>query len=65
MNLDTEKTIYLGINRSNAEVTVLVPRHLEGIRIVELYLDDPGPDSTDAAQFKLLETEMEATTYQV
>lgn len=64
MQLDTENTIYIGLDGSNAEVKVLVPRNLK-VEIVELNLADRDPESTDAAEFKLLETEMNKTTYEI
>lgn len=65
MQLDTKNTIYLGLDGTNGEVRLLVPRDLEqrGLKIQELKLDDPDPASTDAAEYKLLETEMDETRY--
>lgn len=64
MTLDTQNTIYIGLDGTNAEVKVLVPKGCK-IEIVELKLDDRDPESTDAAEFKLLEQEMDETTYEV
>ncbi len=60
MTLDTKNTIYIGLDGTNAEVKILVPRNLPATinDVVELRLDDRNPESTDAAEYKLAETEM-------
>lgn len=64
MKLDTKNTIYIGLDGANAEVKVLTPKLPATINeVVELKLDDRDPESTDAAEFKLLEAEMDQTTY--
>jgi len=60
MELDTTNTIYVATDVTNGTVHILMPRK-SSIRLVELHLDDPDPENTDAAEFKLLETEMEET----
>lgn len=57
MHLDTEKTIYLAVDSQNGQVTLLTPKEFP-FEIIELRVSDPNPDSTDAAEFKLLESEM-------
>lgn len=58
MTLDTEKTIYVGIDRTNAYLKILLPKGCK-LDLMELRLDDPHPESTDAAEFRLLVEEME------
>jgi hypothetical protein len=66
MKLDTESTIYVCTDRNNAEVRLLIPTNLlKGIEVVELNLSDPDPDSTDAAEHKLLSQEMAEMRFDV
>ena len=58
MTLDTESTIYVGTDATNGSVHVLMPRKSK-LNLVHLRLDDPDPESTDAAEYKLLEQEMD------
>ena len=60
MELDTQSTIYVGTDATNGTVHVLMPRK-STMQLVELRLDDRDPDSTDAAEFRLLETQMDET----
>ena len=60
MQLDTKHTIYVGTDATNGTVHILTPRHLTE-EVVHLRLDDRDPESTDAAEFKLLEQEMTAS----
>jgi len=62
--LDANNTIYIGLDGTNGEVKVLIPRKFKA-DIVELKLDDRNPESTDAAEFRMLESEMDCTTYQL
>jgi hypothetical protein len=64
MTLDTEKTIYIGLDAHNSEVKVLTPRNFP-FQVVELYLSDPDPRNTDPAEFELLSQEMDSVTYQI
>lgn len=64
MTLDTENTIYFCADRTNAEVKVLLPKSLK-LEIIELRLDDPDPESTDDAEYKLLAEEMTELTFEV
>jgi len=62
MTLDTENTIYVATDRTNDEVRVLLPRKLAGqLELVHLTLDDPAPESTDRAEHRLLQEEMDET----
>lgn len=68
MTLDTEKTIYICTDRTNAEVKLLLPRNFlkqHGVDVVELNLADPNPECTDAAEFRLLQEEMEEFNFEV
>ena len=66
MTLDTESTIYVCTDRNNAEVRLLIPtKLLKGIEVVELNLSNPDPDSTDAAEHKLLAEEMAEIRFEV
>lgn len=58
MALDTQKTIYVGIDSSSGDIKLLVPRDFN-LEIIELRLDDRDPQSTDAAEHKLLAAEMD------
>lgn len=58
MQLDHENTIYVCLDGENGDVKLLVPRNFK-LEIMELKLDDPDPDSTDAAEYHLLKTEMD------
>lgn len=60
MTFDTETTIYVCIDRTNGDLKVLTPRGLK-LSVVEMRVDDPDPENTDAAEAKLLETDMDAT----
>ena len=64
MTLDTENTIYICTDRDNEEVRVLYPRNCQ-IHVVELNLSDRNPESTDAAEYKLLAEEMESITFEL
>ena len=57
LELNTEG-IYVCTDAQNAKVTLLLPKSLQ-VEIFELRLDDPDPESTDAAEFKLLREVME------
>jgi len=61
MNLDTENTVYVCIDSSNGSVKILTPRKLK-LAVIELRVDDRDPESTDAAEAKLLETDMDTET---
>ena len=66
MKLDTKSTIYVCTDALNAEVRLLIPQDvLKGIEVVELNLSDPDPDSTDAAEHKLLSQEMAEMRFDV
>lgn len=64
MTLETENLIYVCTDRENAEVKLLLPHRLiawmkqNNMEISELNLSNPDPESTDAAEYKLLEPEM-------
>ena len=60
MDLDTQNTIYVGTDATNGTVHVLIPRK-SNLTVVHLRLDDRDPDSTDAAEYQLFETEMNET----
>lgn len=79
ITIDTESTLYVCTDGTNAEVHILAPsrisssgvkiggasyRHIENLR-----LDDPdpyGPNGNDAAVFKLLcESDMEHHTFDI
>jgi hypothetical protein len=62
MQLDTKKTIYICLDGENGDVKVLTPKDCP-LEIVELNLADRDPESTDSAEYQLLKTEMEETTY--
>jgi hypothetical protein len=64
MTLDTKTTIYLGIDRQNDALHVLIPKDFK-FDIIELYLSDPDPDCTDAAEFKLLAEEMNGFRFDI
>jgi len=57
LELNTEG-IYVCTDAQNSKVTLLLPKSLQ-VEIFELRLDDPDPESTDAAEFKLLREVME------
>jgi hypothetical protein len=57
LELNTEG-IYVCTDAQNGKVTLLLPKSLQA-EIFELRLDDPDPESTDAAEFKLLREVME------
>ncbi|OHD23026.1 MAG: hypothetical protein A2Y38_23315 [Spirochaetes bacterium GWB1_59_5] len=71
MQLDTENTIYVCTDRDNAEVKLLLPKRLTAwmkenkMDLSELNLSDPSPESTDAAEYKLLAEEMEEHRFDV
>ena len=56
MQLDTN-CIYFCTDGTNGAVHLLLPKTLK-IEMVELRLDKRDPQSTDAAEFKLLREEM-------
>ena len=56
MHLDTNR-IYLCTDVTNGAVHLLLPKTLN-FEVIELRLDDPDSQSTDAAEFKLLREEM-------
>jgi len=56
MHLDTNR-IYLATDTTNEAVHLLLPKTLN-FEVIELRLDDPDPQSTDAAEFRLLREEM-------
>jgi hypothetical protein len=56
MHLDTN-SIYLCTDVTQGAVHLLLPKTLN-FEVVELRLDDPNPQSTDAAEFKLLREDM-------
>jgi hypothetical protein len=58
MELDDTRCIYAAMDMANGEVRLLVPRHLN-LAVIELRLDDPDPESTDAAEHKLLRETMD------
>lgn len=73
ITIDTESTLYVCTDGTNAEVHILTPKratwrggnkHIENLR-----LDDPdpyGPNGNDAAVFKLLcESDMEHHTFDI
>ena len=62
MTLNTE-CIYVCFDVSNAEVHLLTPRNLN-LEVHELRIDDPNPESTDAAEFKLLIQEMDGLRFE-
>lgn len=67
MTLDTESTLYVCTDRNNAVVRMLIPYKLmtAGIKIVELNLSDPDPESTDRAEHKLLTQIMDEYRFEV
>lgn len=71
MKLNTNDLIYVCADSSNAEVKILFPKRLlewmsqNGIDIAELDLSNPDPESTDAAEYKLLAGEMEEFRFDV
>ena len=63
MELDTTKTIYVGTDATNGTVHVLIPAALAAtFDVAHLRLDDRDPSSTDAAEFKLLQSAPMAET---
>lgn len=74
ITIDTESTLYVCTDGTNAEVHLLAPKrttqkpgsykHIENLRIDE---PDPyGPNGNDAAVFKLLcESDMEHHTFDI
>jgi hypothetical protein len=58
IELDDAGCIYAATDMANGEVRLLVPRHLK-LAVIELRLDDPDPESTDAAEHKLLRETMD------
>lgn len=71
MELDTLKTIYFCKDSDNAEVRLLLPPAIsqlleeKGIDFVELNLSDPDPESTDAAEYRLLAPNMREFQFDV
>ena len=81
ITLDTESTLYVCTDGTNAEVHILAPKRttlaeaIAGIttssfqHIENLRIDDPdpyGPNGSDAAVFKLLcESDMEHHTFDI
>ncbi len=57
IELDTA-CIYVGVDAANAEVKLLLPRDI-GRNVIELRLDDRDPESTDAAEYRLLQAAMD------
>ena len=53
-------TIHVGTDAVNGIIQVLVPRN-ENLHVEHLQLDNPDPDNTDAAEYRLLETAMDNT----
>jgi hypothetical protein len=64
MQLDTENTLYVGTDVTNGQVHVLIPRQSK-LKLVHLRLDDPDPESTDAAEYQLLEKDMVQSTIEL
>ena len=60
MQLDTRHTIYVGTDTVNGTIQVLVPRN-QNLHVAHLQIDDPSPDNTDAAEYRLLEQAMDNT----
>ena len=60
MQLDTKHTIYVGTDAVNGVIQVLVPRN-ENLHVEHLQIDNPDPDNTDAAAYRLLEQAMDHT----
>jgi hypothetical protein len=60
MQLDTKCTIYVGTDAINGTIHVLVP-HNSNLHVEHLQIDDPSPDNTDAAEYRILETAMDNT----
>jgi hypothetical protein len=71
MKLNTDDLIYVCTDSSNADVKILFPKRLlewmtqNGIDIATLDLSNPDPESTDAAEYKLLSGEMEEFRFDV
>jgi len=64
MELDTDRTVYICTDGQNGQVHLLVPRQ-SGLWITHLQIDNPDPEWTDAAEFRLLRGEMNETTVDV
>jgi hypothetical protein len=74
IEIDTESTLYVCTDGTNAEVHILAPKRCFRItssfeHIEHLRIDDPdpyGPHGSDAAVFKLLcESDMEHHTFDI
>jgi hypothetical protein len=67
IEIDTESTLYVCTDGTNAEVHILAPNGKAYTHTEHLRLDDPdpyGPHGSDAAVFKLLcESDMEHHTF--
>lgn len=69
IEIDTESTLYVCTDGTNAEVHILAPNGKAYTHIEHLRIDDPdpyGPHGNDAAVFKLLcESDMEHHTFDI
>lgn len=61
MNIDEKNTIYVGIDPTNAEIRILMPRGGQ-LQLEEMWIDSPDPDDReDYHRFKLLQPLMDET----
>ncbi len=63
MQLETN-AVYVCVDGRNGEAHVLIPKNLK-LPIFELRIDDKDPQSTDAAEYRLLKDEMEELTFEL
>ena len=63
MQLETD-AIYICVDGRNGEAHLLVPKDLK-LPVFELRIDNMDPQSTDAAEYRLLKDEMEELTFEL
>lgn len=63
MQLETN-AIYVCVDGRNGEVRLLLPQNLK-LPVFELRIDNMDPQSTDAAEYRLLKDEMEEFTFEL
>ena len=64
IELDTDNTIWVALDPTNAEVKILLPRNCK-LKVEELLLGSPDPRSPDDAAYKLLEIEMDEHRFEL
>jgi hypothetical protein len=56
--------VYICVDGRNGEAHLLIPKTLK-LPVFELHIDNMDPQSTDAAEYRLLKDEMEELTFEL